>query len=635
VAEKATATPVPKKEEPEPAEEPVANESPVLAAMVEKGELPSLEERLPKDPRICPTIEGIGDYSDTLQVLATSPGPGDMGYNLMPGMFGETNDGELFANYAKGLEMSDDAQSYTFYIREGLKWSDGTPFTTGDVQFWYDDDYLYEEINPTPTAWGWTPAGNVAKLEVVDDYTFKLSWEQPNRPLTNTLRFWAGMWWNFATGTPRHYMEQYHKKHNPEVEDEAKAEGYDTWVQYYGARKHPSNGKYAHEKPALAAWIMNEQVATHSLYDRDPYYWGTDSEGHQLPYFDKVRSLHVEDIETYNLKIVAGEADYASGRTHISNLPLYADNAEKGDYYVRKFKSARGTDDGFCFNRVSQDLVMREIYQDLRWNQAMSYAINRKEVQEVVFLGTGVIRQAAPNPECSYFKKEWEDYCVEYDPDKANALLDELGLDQRDSDGYRLRPDGETLHINIELTVPDSPTLDVTQVVAQHWEDVGVKITYQEIERELYQARSRANEIEVGVWHADRTNEARAFVPGVGKLVPDSIEYYAFSGTNEWLRWHLTDGEQGEEPPEDWKQLYREIDDWHTSSTEEEYMTLAERIFDFVILDQLRVIGTVGFTTWPVIAKRTMGNVPEEGFMGDDTGGCRSLNPEAWFRKEA
>jgi peptide/nickel transport system substrate-binding protein len=624
--QEATATPVP--------EVAPARESAVLASMVSDGQIPPLAERLPKDPRICPTIDGIGKYSDTLQVLATSPGAGDIGYDLMPGMFGETNKGEMFANFAKGFEISDDAQTYTFHIREGLKWSDGEPFTTEDVTYWYNDDATNKEISPSTPGFGWTVAGEFCTLDVVDDYTFKVSWPVPNRPLTNTLMFWAGMWWNFASGTPAHYMKQYHKDYNPKVEDEATAEGFDTWVAYYGARKNPTSGKYAAEKPALAAWLFQEQPATHTAFRRNPFYWGTDSDGNQLPYFDAVRSLHVQDVETYNLKIVAGEADYASGNTTLNNLPLYMDGADQGGYVVHKFMSPRGSDDSFCFNHNSQDEVLARIFQDPRWSQAMSYAINRQEVQDVVFLGTGVIRQAAPNPDVSYFKKEWEDFCVEYSPDKANQLLDEMGLDQRDADGYRLRPDGQTLSILVTLCVTDSPTVEVTQVVAQHWDSVGVKVDYQVIERTLLETRGRANEIDVAVWHTDRTNEARGYVPGAGKLVDDYVQY-EMPASNEWFRWYNTKGEQGVEPPEEWKQHYKDIDDWFTATNEEDYVRLAQKIFDFLILDQLRVIGTVGFTTWPVITKNTLGNFPAEGYMGDDVGGCRSLNPEAWFRKEA
>lgn len=277
---------------------------------------------------------------------------------------------------------------------------------------------------------------------------------------------------------------------------------------------------------------------------------------------------------------------------------------------------------------------MAEIYRDPRWNQAMSYAINRQEVQEVVFLGTGVPRQAAPNPACSYFKKEWEDFCAEYSPDKANALLDEMGLDKRDADGYRLRPDGETLSVLIELTTAtDSPTLEVTQLVAEHWNEVGVKATYKEIERDLLQTRGQANELDVGVWHTDRTNEARGYVIGVSKILPDHVEY-AMPATNEWTRWHQTKGEQGEEPPEEWKQHFDDIDAWYTCTTDEKYLELAQKLYDFLILEQLRVIGTVGFTTWPVIAKKSLGNFPTEGYAGDDTGFGRSLFMETWFRKE-
>jgi peptide/nickel transport system substrate-binding protein len=249
-------------------------------------------------------------------------------------------------------------------------------------------------------------------------------------------------------------------------------------------------------------------------------------------------------------------------------------------------------------------------------------------------LGTGETRQAAPNPDCSYFKKEWADFCAEYSPDKANALLDEMGLDQRDADGYRLRPDGETLSILIELTTAtDSPTLEVTQVVAEHWNEVGVKATYKEIERDLLSTRARANEIDVGVWHTDRTNEARGFVIGVSKILPETISI-AMPVANEWVRWKQTNGEQGEEPPEEWKQHFEDIDAWHTCATDEQYMELAQKVFDFCILEQLLVIGTVGFTTWPVIAKKSVGNFPPEGWAGDDTGFGRSLFMETWYRKE-
>jgi hypothetical protein len=72
---------------------------------------------------------------------------------------------------------------------------------------------------------------------------------------------------------------------------------------------------------------------------------------------------------------------------------------------------------------------------------------------------------------------------------------------------------------------------------------------------------------------------------------------------------------------------------WQRSTTRTQYLELAEKLFDFVILEQLCVIGTVGFTSWPVIAQRSVGNIPSEGWAGDDSGFTRSLSMETWYRK--
>jgi peptide/nickel transport system substrate-binding protein len=436
-----------------------------------------------------------------------------------------------------------------------------------------------------------------------------------------------------AYRTPSHYLKKYHKKYNDKVEDEAKAEGFDSWVAYYGARKDPRGGKYAGTVPALGSWLITSSSSTSQTYVANPYYWGTDKEGNQLPYFKDVLEILVADQETYNLKVVAGEADYAAFNTKLKDMPLFVDGAEKGGYEVRRFKSPRGSDESFSFNYTCKDAVLSELFQDPRWNQAMSYAINRGEIQEVVFLGTGVQRQAAPNPEDSFFKKEWEDFCAQYDPDKANALLDELGLDKKDSDGFRLRKDGKTLELLIEYTTNiDSPAADVIALVAQHWKAVGVKVQYKAIDRDLLFSRGTTNELMLGVWHTDRTNESRIYVPAAGKLVCDSLAGENPS-TNEWFRWHNTGGKEGIEPPDDWKQHFVDIDSWHAAVTQDEYQSLATKIFDFCILEKLRVIGTVGFSAWPVIVKNGMKNIPATGYMGDDTGFARSLFTATWFRQ--
>jgi peptide/nickel transport system substrate-binding protein len=629
-----TATTAPAAAEPTAAPAPVSrfNQSPTFTELVAAGKLPPIEDRLPVEPRIVPTVDGTGQYSDTLHLLSLGTF-GDFGHEMFQGSFGENNqDGSIFADFCKGYEVSDDATTFTIHIREGLKWSDGEPVTTADVKFWYEDDATYKEINSSTPGFGYTLGTEFCKLQVVDDFTYQLSWSKPNPTFPYTLRYWASMWWCSPTGTPAHYLKKYHKKYNPNVEAEATAEGFDTWVAYYGSRKNPMGGKYVGTVPALGCWIIKTSSETSQTYDANPYYWGTDQDGNQLPYFKDVLEVLVADQETYNLKVVAGEADYAAFNTLLKNMPLFVDGADKGGYEVRKFKSPRGSDESFSFNFTYKDPAIQEIFVDPRWNQAMSYAINRQEIQEVVFLGTGVQRQAAPNPEVSFFKKEWEDFCVAYDTGKANALLDEMGLQERDADGFRKRKDGTTLDLLIEYTTNiDSPAADVIALVAQHWKAVGVKTEYKAIDRDLLFSRGTTNELMIGVWHTDRTNESRIYVPASGKIVADGI-FGENPSTNEWYRWHNSGGEQGIEPPDDWKQHFKDIEDWHAATSQDEYKRLAAKIFDFVILEKLRVIGTVGFSAWPVIVKKGIKNIPATGYMGDDTGFARSLFTCSWFR---
>ena len=626
-------TPTTAPAEPTPTPEPeAAMEAPILAEMVASGDLPAREERMPTDPRTIAAVDGVGVYGGRLSLVSFGAF-GDWGHCMLPGSFGEYNNGDIFPDHLESFEVSDDAKTYTFYYRKGLKWSDGEPATTDDVRFWFEDHIGNEEISPANPSWGWTVKGNVAELEVIDDYTYKTSWPDPNPTFAYTLRYWAGMFFASPTGTPAHYMKQFHIAYNPDVESEATEAGFDTWVGYYGARQNPTGGDYAHLTPALCAWLVEEVAETHNQYKRNPYYWGVDEAGNQLPYFDDVLQQNVTDKETYTLKIVAGEADYAAFHTQISDMPLYQEGAEQGGYEVRRYSSPRGSDESFSFNFTDEDPVMREIFNDPRWNQAMSYAINRNEVNEVVFLGTATPRQAAPNPETSFYKEEWGTHCAEYNPDKANELLDEMGLDQRGSDGYRLRPDGEQLAILIEYTNNiDSPAEDVILLVQQHWDAVGVKVDIKELERELLFTRGQTNQLQCGVWHTDRTNESRIYVPTAGKLIADTIQG-EMPGTNEYYRWYNTGGEEGIQPPEDWLEHFADIDAWHTATTEEEYKRLAQKIFDFVVVEKLRVIGTVAFQAWPMLVKHDIKNIPQTGFMGDDTGFARSLLTETWYRE--
>jgi peptide/nickel transport system substrate-binding protein len=134
-------------------------EAPQLAQLVEDGELPPVEERLPANPMVLPTEE-IGRYGGDLRMLAFEGGVAvneTIGYeNLVrfePGMTEDLTIEHVIPNVAEEWEVGADGAEYTFKLREGMKWSDGEPFTADDIVFWYEATVLNTELSPVYPDW--------------------------------------------------------------------------------------------------------------------------------------------------------------------------------------------------------------------------------------------------------------------------------------------------------------------------------------------------------------------------------------------------------------------------------------------------------------------------------------------------
>ncbi|GAH31514.1 unnamed protein product, partial [marine sediment metagenome] len=204
-------------------------------------------------------------------------------------------------------------------------------------------------------------------------------------------------------------------------------------------------------KPTLQPWMFKEFTFTYRVFERNPYYYAVDQAGNQLPYIDKIVSTIV-DTEVYQMKVIAGEADVAWCETHFANYPLYKENEEEGGYRTILMPGIKGSEVAYALNLNHPDPIMRKIFQDIRFRRALSLAINREEINDTVYFGFAVPRQATIIPTARYYKEEWGEKhpYARYDPDEANRLLDEMGLTERDKDGFRKRPDGKTALLIIE-----------------------------------------------------------------------------------------------------------------------------------------------------------------------------------------
>ena len=521
------------------------NEAPELAEKVKAGSLPKVEERLPKEPKVVNEMPAelldyeIGKYGGVLRTVTYSV-DWDPDVFVMcneplinsPGLLGK----EFTPNIIKDFEVSDDQKEFTFYMREGLKWSDGQPVTTEDVRFAYEDVLLNEELTPVFPNYmrsGNKPDGTPMKLEIIDEYTFKITFDEPYGGFVTQLSI---MGWRGYTDLlkPKHYLQNFHPKYTSEekLNELIKENEFETWVQLFNF-KDITNWELTRKEaigfPMLYPWILVSVENGVYTFERNPYYFKVDPAGNQLPYIDKVVSTQVQDAEMSVMKQIAGEVDFARETMAMNKMPLYKENEKTG--YTTYLAKMHITPVDVFFNQTYDDPVWRQVVQDKRFREALNYAINREEIIDAVYFGFADLPTVVPN---------------EYNPEKANQLLDEMGLDKKDSEGFRLGPDGKRLTVNIELANLAPDFIPVTELIVDYWKHVGVYTTMKTIDNSLWSQRNSANELQVTVhWSSF----------ALWCNTPGFLSDIQFGG-KLWERWLSSGGREGEEPPEEMKSLY-------------------------------------------------------------------------------
>ncbi len=540
-------------------------------------------------------------------------------------------------------EASEDGSTYTLHLREGMKWSDGVPVTTEDVDFWWNDWATVEGLGWVGQAFAGIQ-NQRPTLEFVDDYTFRVKFGYPLGAFPLLLTRHPGGYPGEGPLMPKHFLKDYHIKYAGEEALKKMMEelGVDTWEQVlnrftgWGVNtwQFPT---YAKGFPTLAPWIpVDYPQEGLIIFERNPYYWKVDMLGNQLPYIDTHRLEYLASTELMNMKMIAGELDWLGMHdVTIANYPLYKENEARSNYVIGDYLSCM-TDRYVLFPRhtLPEDPVLEEIVNHPNWVKALSVAINREELNEVLFFGLARMGQLAPMPNSKYYKEKYGTAWAQYDPDLANRLLDEMGLDKRDSEGYRLRPDGKRLTYAIEhcgIRVGASVHA-FTEMVCTYWREIGIEATTKEIDEALYNQRMSADQIHVGVWHADRCTDM---------LLPIQMQWYVPTGdphqggaSAAWQRWYAAVDKTAEgiiEPPEAIKQLFAWVDEMRTVVDEDERVAIGQKIFDYLAENPLS-IGIVLESPCPLIMNKNLRNVPRPKVpIGWDTYGINTYHPAAFF----
>jgi peptide/nickel transport system substrate-binding protein len=620
------------------AQAPAYKEAPMLADLVASGDLPPVAERLPLNPRVVTPLEEVGQYGGTLRRafkgISDRWGPTKLNEEMaIEWDIPDTETVNVVANYISGWTQNDDATEFTFTLRDGLKWSDGHPFTTDDVKFWYDEYYIGGlQAQDTPITLGGVPM----VIEIVDTLTWKSIFPKPNPLLPLAIaKLTEGMWGGPSMAMPKHYLSQYipHLTTDQTLIDQAMQDnGVETWQQLHGAGDLFTQGPIAGwwdnaELPVINAWkTVNHPSNDPWLATRNPYYHAVDPDGNQLPYIDNWTHAWFDDNSVFDLWVAQGLIDAQIRHVTTANFTFYKENEEAGDYQVLIWRNA--STNAFYPNISHKDPGLRALFDDARFREALSISINREEINELVYNGLYNPRQASPISGSPNFDAEFASRWTEYDVDRANQLLDEIGLTARGSDGFRLRPDGSPLVITILFQSSFANIADEVTLVEKYWETVGLNINQELVERSLYQERVDNGDVDIGVWTADRNIIVMA----------DPSRYTGQQSDGPWAplygAWWAKQPRAAEEPPADHpiREIWRL---WEAAQSEPDEAKRNELFTQMLNIHREHpyMIGTVGESPQLFIRKNNVGNI-QGGHVWDDT--LRSpggINPVTWYFK--
>ncbi len=619
----------------------VTRESPMLTPRVEAGELLPLDQRLPDNPRMVDTFEETGRHGGQLRYgfVGDSPIWGGLLYIVgweNPFQW-DPSFSEPIPNLFEGYDVNEDGTEYTFYMRRGMRWSDGEPYTARDIMFYIDDVLRNEELYPGGFSAFWVPEPmeNGFDATMIDDYTFRFTFPASYGALPLTLTIWESR--QFAM-YPAHYLEQFHADFNPDIQELVdEEEGVEDWVGLFIRRGPNIDGSPARwfddpDYPTLGPFRVTRPMGTGSriTLERNPYYWKVDTDGNQLPYIDSILGISFQDAETRSLSMLNGDLDYIYSPPQ-DDRALFV-NAMRGGSPLRVFPtlSSEANSVMLQFNMTARDPVQREVFSDKNFRIGVSHAIDRDELRELLAEGTGWNAQVAPHPDSPFYNEQLANQYLELDRDLANEYLD-MVLPQRNSQGMRLDPNGD--RFRFVLMVRDegqNPTLG--ELLVQHMGEVGLDARLNVVpENQFNEVRNR-NDLEVALGYGEggagltAMLDPRNYIPG---------EYHGYF-YNAYALWYIDDPvtDAGQETPPQWVQdaraQYQRAIGLPTLEQQIEAMrevleVAAERFYQIGAFQ-----GASGFQ--PVHSR--IRNIPESWYQGWIEGNEKLMYPEQWFIAE-
>jgi len=623
-------------------------ESPLLAEQVKAGKLPAVDKRLPdaSEVMVVKPLKEIGKYGGTWRRGFTGPADHENANRI------NSNDKILFFDYtgskimpslAKDWKLSDDGKTTTITLRKGAKWSDGQPFTANDFMFWFEEIYSNKNIVPTPF-FEMKINGKPCTMMKIDEVTIAFVFPEPNYQfpliLAGSTSIGAGQATRGAFGTygggyaPAHYLKAFLPKFTPQADLDKKAKdaGFDNWGSLL---KSKYSWAINPDLPVMTPWRTVSPINTPTWsMERNPYFWSVDTAGNQLPYIDKITLTLAENLEVLNLRAIAGEFDEQERHTDLSKLPVYLENQQKGNYTVHLDPALNGSDIALHFGMAYEgDAEIAKWIKNKDFRHALSMGIDRDQLNESFWLGLGTPGSTAPAETTLYSPgPEWRKKWCTLDVKASTDLLDKIGLDKKDSEGYRLRTDGKG-RLRLEMITVSGHFLPFTpagEMIKQHWKKIGIDVDIKATERTLAFTKTANNEHQIITWANDGSEMLYLFARHA--LPVDAAESHMGMA---FAKWFSSNGEQGKKPDD--PEMLRAMDLFRAApgKNEAEQIKMAQEIWK-IIVEQQWSIGTVGQSPAFMglrVVKNNMGNIPARQVNAQHARTPCSSNPSTFFFK--
>lgn len=618
-------------------------EAPQLKEMVDAGSLPPAGERLPLEPLVIQPAEEIGTYGGQ---FIDSWGGGNIAdirqFGYEPLVRWSVDGSEVVPGIAKSWDISEDARSYTFHLREGMKWSDGHPFTADDIIFWW------ERVENNPKVMTGGPRaelknnGAIPTVTKVDDYTVTFAYEQPNGLFLQNM---AGPYGQRAVQFPKHYMEQFDIDLNPEGVAElmaaADATDYAAWWKGNVGSYNDAAQFNDPKRPSIHAWIGTDSLLGKErvTFVRNPYYFAVDPSCQQLPYIDERVWTVAADPEVTLLQSIQGQITMSPRSISTpQNRAVFFDNQQAGDYRLVPATSCDYNTAVLGFSVNHPDPIKAQVFGSKDFRAGVSLAINRQEIIDTIYLGQGEPFQPAPLPNSPFYNEKLAKEFTEFDLAASAEHLDKII--PMGPDGVRVGPDGNPFKFSVEINADFKPdTVDAFQLIERTWKQAGLDVTVNYHSDELFGNARAKPEADAAVWVGEN---------GCGQLpllnlsrFMNDYGYWSLGNWSGWAAWdikrlnpdaELPEGWSPVEPPANVQRLYELRSTIPTTVGEEQAALMQE--FTDLLAEEFLTIGIANPAGYYRSVKNNLHNVPTELIEGWLYPGPAPANFATFFFKQ-